>query len=148
MKIAEMREFTRQFGMSGFKTYRGHEGEVLRQGNLLVDEKKAGFISDGDWGGPPTYEIDKQHMKIINIYITKQPPIQGNEYDIESFIDDVLTAHEVVRKIDKLKKNGAICFVLPDDEDDTYRTLKCGSVEKIGEGVKHLREKYPDLVFC
>jgi hypothetical protein len=52
------------------KTYtikRGHEGEPLQQAVVYIDEKKkkAGYISDGDWGGPMVLEFSNYDLTVI-----------------------------------------------------------------------------------
>lgn len=51
--------------LKAVKTHRGHEGEPLLQGNIYIDNKKAGFYADGDWGGNPTIQFDNPEFKEI-----------------------------------------------------------------------------------
>jgi len=44
------------------KSFRGHEGELLSQGTLYINDKKVGFYSDGDWGREPYYDWDDMEI--------------------------------------------------------------------------------------
>ncbi|PRT26189.1 hypothetical protein [Bacillus wiedmannii] len=50
------------------KTYtikRGHDGEPLQQAVVYIDGKKAGYVSDGDWGGPMVLEFSNYDLTVI-----------------------------------------------------------------------------------
>ncbi|MCU4715821.1 hypothetical protein OCE25_26535 [Bacillus cereus] len=50
------------------KTYtikRGHEGEPLQQAVVYIDGKKAGYISDGNWGGPMVLSFSNYDLTVI-----------------------------------------------------------------------------------
>ncbi|MBK4742828.1 MULTISPECIES: hypothetical protein [Bacillus] len=50
------------------KTYtikRGHEGEPLQQAVVYIDGKKAGYISDGDWGEPMVLSFSNYDLTVI-----------------------------------------------------------------------------------
>ena len=43
--------------LKNVKTFKGHEGEPCRQGNLYMDSKKIGWFSEDSWGGPMQFHI-------------------------------------------------------------------------------------------
>lgn len=55
----------RDLEVKGIQNHYGHEGELLRQGNLYYKNKKVAIVGDGDWGGPNTliFTIDSQAVR-------------------------------------------------------------------------------------
>ena len=50
------------------KFHQGHEGEPLAQASIYIDGKKAGFGSDGDWGGESRFEfVSKEERSLMDI---------------------------------------------------------------------------------
>lgn len=45
------------FELKAVKNYKGHDGQPLAQGNLYYNNKKVGFLSDSDRGGPVIIRI-------------------------------------------------------------------------------------------
>lgn len=43
----------------------GHEGEPLLYGNLYLNNKKVGFVSEGDWGGMANIRIEPQYREVV-----------------------------------------------------------------------------------
>lgn len=51
--------------VKALKTFRGHEGEPLYQGNLYLNNKKIGFWSQDGWGGPDHVVLDQGYSEIL-----------------------------------------------------------------------------------
>lgn len=86
-----------KFTVKKLKTYRGHEGEPLAQGDLYIDGKKAGFLSQGDWGGPAILRIDDPSLsKKVDEYIANHAPVENEyggdpfAYSEDFFVEDIL----------------------------------------------------------
>ena len=47
------------FQLKAIKSFRGHEGEPLKQANLYFNNKKVGFVSEDGHGGYPKINLDK-----------------------------------------------------------------------------------------
>lgn len=43
----------------------GHEGEPLLYGNLYLNNKKVGFVAEGDWGGMANIRIEPQYRGVV-----------------------------------------------------------------------------------
>lgn len=97
-------------GTSGnfVKTHRGHEGEPLRQGNIYIDNKKVGFYSDGDWGGPAEVHFDNAgatamfEERMTAYYAENPSDFEGAEW----FFADVLELVELEKIYKKNAKKG------------------------------------------
>lgn len=67
----------KNFQVKAVKTFQGHEGEPLRQGNLYFMNKKVGFVSDGDWGGEPVIrfenDVRKEWERAAAAYLAEHP---------------------------------------------------------------------------
>lgn len=67
----------KNFQLKAVKTFRGHEGEPLRQANLYFNNKKAGFLSEDSYGGYPIIQIEAVYqqawMDSIQSYHTSHP---------------------------------------------------------------------------
>lgn len=73
--------------LKSVKSFRGHEGEPLLQGNLYYKGKKIGFFSQDSWGGPDQIMFDdrskeKELKPLYNQFVIDHP-----EYDWD-FTDD------------------------------------------------------------
>lgn len=90
--------------LKSVKQFEGHEGEILYEGNIYVDNKKVGSFEDGDWGGPPTIEFDTPEKKALfevrmREYYNENP---SNYEEEEFFIDEIL---QLVKLEGIFKKN-------------------------------------------
>lgn len=86
--------------LKGIKTFRGHEGERLTQGNIYIDDKKVGFWSQDAWGGPDSYEADNPEIKLYEMIRERADrfkegyPENGSYRDLENE-PDVFMGHLV-----------------------------------------------------
>lgn len=92
--------------LKAVKTHRGHEGEPLLQGNIYIDNKKAGFYGDGDWGGSATIQFDKPEFQEIfearmNEYYAENP---DTFEDAEMFFSDLIKNIELEKVFKKRLK--------------------------------------------
>lgn len=97
------------------KTYtikRGHDGEPLQQAVVYIDEKKAGYISDGDWGGPMVLEFGNYDLNVIKqrlfAYAKHENFISSMSGDIEMLFALLLgyvNLEKVYKKISKKNKD-------------------------------------------
>jgi hypothetical protein len=78
--------------LKGVNHHRGHEGEDLLQGNVFFLDKKIGFYSDGDWGGPHTLDVSTDVMKMFNDYYSFDYPDQTGLHiliwDLQALIEN------------------------------------------------------------
>lgn len=91
--------------LKALKTHRGHEGEPLQQGNIYMDNKKVGFYSDGDWGGPPTIHFDKPEAQVeltkrVEAYFAENPATFDGA---DMFFDELIK----IIQLEKIFKNRA-----------------------------------------
>ena len=49
--------------IKNLKSFRGHEGEVLAQGSIYLNNKRLGFWSQDSWGGPDQFDFDESVLK-------------------------------------------------------------------------------------
>lgn len=97
--------------LKAIKTFRGHEGEELVQANVYFKNKKVGFYSDGDWGGPATLDVPKEVLEVLaaiheeyvpeKVQFTNDTVYQKAESAVESllaFADIEKTYKKVVKK--------------------------------------------------
>lgn len=97
------------------KTYtikRGHEGEPLQQAVVYIDGKKAGYISDGDWGGPMVLEFNNYDLTVIKqrlfAYAKHENFISSMSGDIEMLFALLLgyvNLEKVYKRISKKNKD-------------------------------------------
>lgn len=52
--------------VKAFKEFAGHDGVGLRQGNLYLNNKKVGYVSDDDWSGMVNLQIMPQYKESVN----------------------------------------------------------------------------------
>lgn len=102
--------------IKGLKTFRGHEGEPLNQGNIYLNSKKIGFYSDGDWGGPATVDYDTKEFSgevqaIVKQYFKENPSeyafANTDEYLFNDLVELMLDEKEFKQAI---KKGYAMTF--------------------------------------
>ena len=70
----------------------GHEGEPLLYGNLYLNNKKVGFVSEGDWGGMANIRIEPQYREVVRVeaerFYSATP--QAFSFDIEYVLVELL----------------------------------------------------------
>lgn len=133
--------------------FKGHEGESLYQGDVYYQGKKVGFLSEGDWGGPPILRIESKVAKdAVDKFFSAQPKVkvefEGAElleckYDEESFVGDILACALFSKDVEKEKKKGRFIFVLPDDRKYSFR--HCGAPDIMAARLAMIK-KYPNLI--
>lgn len=108
--------------VKALKMYRGHEGEPLRQGNLYIDNKRVGMVSDGDWGGPMSLHVDTKFRDVYNERMAKltqelKPLLSKHlpefiRIDEEFIADMLLTNADMKQQAGRKKKVLAIARVM------------------------------------
>lgn len=51
--------------ITGMKSFKGHEGEPLFQGNVCLNGKKLGFWTQDSWGGTATYHFNESCLNDV-----------------------------------------------------------------------------------
>lgn len=115
------------FEIKGVKSFRGHDGESLNQGNLYYNGKKVAFWSQDAWGGPDTliYE-DLDKNTLFNTKNKLEDAIEkfkSSEYcydskfldyiNYESFIEGLVFLNELEKNYKSYTKKGyyTLCVV-------------------------------------
>ena len=115
------------FEIKGVKSFRGHEGESLKQGNLYYNGKKVAFWSQDAWSGPDTliYEdLDKDTLfntknkleDAIEMYKNSESCYDMDflEYiNYESFIGAIMFLNDIEKEYKNYVKMGynSLCVV-------------------------------------
>ena len=115
------------FEIKGVKSFRGHDGESLKQGNLYYNGKKVAFWSQDAWGGPDTliYE-DLEKDTLLNTKSALKDAIEKfkeSEYcydtsfleyiNYESFIEALILLKDLEKEFKNYVKRGfcSVCIV-------------------------------------
>jgi hypothetical protein len=97
--------------IKAYKTFRGHEGETLRQAIVYLDGKKIGYMSEGDWGGPMSLEFKTQeHYDIVKerlLSYAKGSQFSEDYHDIEMLFNYLLDLVELQKAFKKAEKQAA-----------------------------------------
>lgn len=90
------------FELKNIVTYRGHEGEQLRQGNIYHNGKQVGFYRDGDYGSGSDIDVPKEIADLVKDYRLKDftliTGIDAVMYDLLDLIDDEKSYKKLVKK--------------------------------------------------
>ena len=101
--------------IKSLKTFRGHEGEPLAQGNVYIDGKKMGYWSQDAWGGSDNYWSDiatnlTDKIKERAVQFKRGVPETDKYYaiydDPDMFINALLRITEEEKTWKKLNKQG------------------------------------------
>lgn len=104
--------------IKSLKTFRGHEGEPLYQGNVYYKGKKLGFWSQDSWGGCDNYHFDENILKEeINKY--KKSDMVEDKYreltSLDFLLHDLVTLSEQEKMYKKYLKKGYLSTVIITD---------------------------------
>lgn len=90
------------FEIKNIVTYRGHEGEELRQGTIYYNGKKVGFYRDGDYGSGSDVDVPREIANLVKDYRLKDftliTGIDAVMYDLLDLIDDEKAYKKLVKK--------------------------------------------------
>jgi len=88
--------------LKGINHHRGHEGESLLQASVCFLDKKVGFYSDGDWGGPHTLDVPSDlEKKFEEYYSFEYPDLKGLHiliWDLQTLIENEKVYKNLAKK--------------------------------------------------
>lgn len=89
---------------------RGHEGEPLLYGNLYLNNKKVGFVSEGDWGGMANIMIEPQYRDVVREEAEKfyNATPQKYSFDIEFALVELLYMKQAETEMKRSDKKKAL----------------------------------------
>jgi hypothetical protein len=98
----------------------GMEGEAY-QGNIYLNNKKAGWFSQSGDGGPSTAnydspKIEKEITAIIDQYFKENPPVVDWANTCEFFFDDLVNLILDEKEFNKAVKKGYAWYSIVDTE--------------------------------
>lgn len=109
------------------KRFKGHEEEPLCQGNLYLGNKKLGFWSQGDWGGPDDFNLAGEYSeRRLNEAVKRLNPEKAYrggtpekpfvlEYDLELLMGDFVCLWMDEQKYKKAIKDGYAGILIATD---------------------------------
>jgi hypothetical protein len=150
---------TTAYEIKGIKSFKGHDGEPLSQGNLYLGAKKVCEWSDDSWGGSMrvhfvSKEAEAAFLPVARAYLAARPDILGRPYDLAAMHDDAVTAEAVERlsyvaveeaQMRKLCKNKLVIRVKSKREgaEPDLFTMNCMFTD---QEVARLKAEQPGLV--
>ena len=89
---------------------RGHEGEPLLYGNLYLNNKKVGYVSEGDWGGMANIMIEPQYREVVREEAEKfyNATPQPFSFDIEFALVELLYMKQAETEMKRSDKKKAL----------------------------------------
>ena len=114
------------YTIKSLKTWATDDGGDY-QCTVYLDGKKLAYVhNDGNGGCLNIKYFDAVGEKTLSNHVAALPPMiydgETLEYDADIFIEELVSAYEVEKKIVKAKKKG-IVFRLLSDEKLTFRTI-------------------------
>lgn len=105
--------------IKGLKTFRGHEGELLYQGNIYYKGKKLGFWSQDSWGAIcDNYDFNQNILK-DEVEKYKSSNYVEDEYrkytSLESVLSDLVNLAEQEKMYKKYAKKGYLSTLIVTD---------------------------------
>lgn len=129
------------YQVKAFKTFAGHEGEPLRQGNLYFGNKKVGFLSEDFRGGGAVIDIDREHVakweETAEAYLAEHPEerlFSAQEFLFYSLLEltgDEATFKKAVKKGYKVLSLVKVQESYFDNENGVERLRESGLVHTI-----------------
>lgn len=95
--------------VKNLKTFNGHEGETLYQGNIYKGNKKLGFWSNDYYCGEDSFDFD---LKLIEDEVLQAKSIFSSDcwlatgYDAGLFINDIVNLKILEKEFKKVHKTG------------------------------------------
>lgn len=122
------------YWLKGVKTYKGHEGEPLFQGNIYLNNRKIGFFAMGDWGGLAALrELSEADAKVLRRFSSRT---MNSDFEPETgFFCSIMAAIETRQyylrrcrtktlvKLQEYKEGEYITFAVK-YKDDPYKVKK------------------------
>lgn len=110
--------------IKSLKKFRGHEGEELFQGNVYFNNKKLGFWSQGDWGGPDTFDFNMTALNSACKDFQKGHPQNSKYYDIlddaSVFMGELVNFIELTSRFKSYFKKGYKTIITLFGKNQTY----------------------------
>lgn len=99
--------------IKGLNKAYGHEGETLLSGNLYLNNKRVGRVSEGDWGGNMNIHIDPEYRVAVMEEAKRVFNLVPQDYpfDIEYVLIDLLCLKEYEGELKRSKKRNALYHI-------------------------------------
>ena len=103
-------------------TFKGHEGEPLKQGNIYVGSTKVGFWSQDSWGGCDNISFDSKYDE--SRFIEKIKGLNPKKYlSLEDFFFNIVILNNYEKIFKKAIKEGFGGIVVATDGYDGYNAI-------------------------
>ena len=142
------------------KSFKGHEGEPLFQGNIYFNKKKLGFWSQDAWSGPDNFDFDLSVLKtaVSNYKESFPDTFQYKAYiDIDHILQDICFLSDIEKQFKKFQKKGCQAMILLADRmqfiyipvmtDEPDKTMLQHNKEVIETSEKQLQPEHSLMIF-
>lgn len=137
--------------IKSLKSFRGHEGEPLYQGNVYYKGKKLGFWSQDSWGGCDNFDFSESLLK-DEVEKYRNSNMVGDKYrsftNLDILLGDLVNIMETEKTFKKLVKKGCATVV---EVTDGYHGFFVGNgisdKEKAMKALKSSIEEYKAKCF-